>query len=128
MNTFFSNTFKNLRTPQRQKVTPFADKLSHLIFKVIFKYIKSLRIVALNNLSNGWTVKFSSVSVDNKKLNTGRATQNNEISVKILKQNADIFSDYICIFFPSFLQVKLNIQIFLNKLFNSKYSIQEWTK
>ena len=51
-----------------------------------------------------------------KKLNTGRATQNNEISVKILKQNADIFSDYICIFFPSFLQVKLNIQIFLNKL------------
>lgn len=37
-----------------------------------------------------------------KKLNTGRATQNNEISVKILKQNADIFSDYIFVFFVVF--------------------------
>lgn len=33
-----------------------------------------------------------------KKLNTGRATKNNEISVKILKQNADIFSEKVCNF------------------------------
>ena len=36
-NTFFSNTVKYLRIPERKEVNPFADKLSHPILKSIFK-------------------------------------------------------------------------------------------
>ena len=53
LNTFFSNTFEKLRMPQCEEVNSFADKLSNLILKVIFKYSKNLRIVAVNNVSNG---------------------------------------------------------------------------
>ena len=53
LNTFFSNTFEKLRMPQCEEVNSFADKLSDLILKVIFKYSKNLRIVAVNNVSNG---------------------------------------------------------------------------
>ena len=64
VNIFFSNTFKNLRIPQREEVDPFADKLSHLILKLIFKYSKNVKFVALNNAGNGWTFQFSGVSID----------------------------------------------------------------
>ena len=53
VNIFFSNTFKNLRIPQREEVDPFADKLSHLILKLIFKYSKNVKFVALNNAGSG---------------------------------------------------------------------------
>ena len=39
------------------------------------------------------------VEVNDPKLKTGKATQNTDIPVKILRENADIFSVYICDFF-----------------------------
>ena len=39
------------------------------------------------------------VDVNDPKLKTGKATQNTDIPVKILRENADIFSVYICDFF-----------------------------
>ena len=39
------------------------------------------------------------VDVNDPKLKTGKATQNTDIPVKIVRENADIFSVYICDFF-----------------------------
>ena len=50
LNIFFSNIEKLTAIQQLQKVNPFADKSSHLIFKVIFKCSKNLRSFALSNV------------------------------------------------------------------------------
>ena len=52
LSNFFSNTFKNMRIPEREEVNPFVDELSNMVLKVIFKYSKHLSIIALDNISN----------------------------------------------------------------------------
>ena len=61
-------------------------------------------VSTLRNAFNSQSFNFSKVSVDDdlKEINTlgnRKAIQNTDISVKILKQNADIFESYICHFF-----------------------------
>ena len=53
--TFSSNPIKNMKIPKFEEVNPFAEKLSYLILKAIFKYItpKYPIIIAINHVSNG---------------------------------------------------------------------------
>ena len=46
LNNFFSNTFKNMRIPEREEVNPFVDELSNMVLKVIFKYSKHSSLLA----------------------------------------------------------------------------------
>ena len=103
LNTFFSNAVKNLQIPEYQEAEPLAN-ISHPIFKAILKYRNHPNIVAIKNLNKGSRFDFCRVSVQDvvkeiKKLSTRKATQHIDLPVKILKENSDIFGNYICDFF-----------------------------
>ena len=64
------------------------------------KYANHPSLIAIKDLSNTSKFSFSNVSVaDLRKLVPRKATQNTNIPVRILKQNSDIFGNYICDFF-----------------------------
>ena len=58
LNNFFSNTVKNLKIPECEDINPFAEKLSHLIWKPIFKFSKHRSIFAINNVTKGERFSF----------------------------------------------------------------------
>ena len=83
---------------------PLADNISHTIFRAILKYANHPSTIVIKDLNNTSMFSFSNVSVADvkkeiRKLDHRKATQNTDIPVRILKQNADIFGNYICDFF-----------------------------
>ena len=71
--------------------------------KAIIKYKNHPSIIAIKSARNGPGFYFCGVSVNDvfkeiKRLKPRKATQITDIPVKILKENADIFSAYICDF------------------------------
>ena len=104
LNTFFSNAVKNLKTPEDQKTDSLANNISHPIFRAIFKYRNHPSIVAIKNLNKGSRFDFCRVGVQDvvkeiKKLSARKATQYTDLPIIILKENSDIFGNYICNFF-----------------------------
>ena len=78
-------------------MVPLGDNIFHPIFRAILKYANHPSTIARNNTS---LLSFSNVSVsDVRKLDPRKATQNTDILVRILKQNRNIFGNYICDFF-----------------------------
>ena len=78
-------------------MVPLGDNIFHPIFRALLKYASHLGTIARNNTS---LLSFSNASVaDVRKLDLRKATQNADILVRILKQNRDIFGNYICDFF-----------------------------
>ena len=103
LNCFFSNAVKNLEIPKFSDSNPLAENIPHPIFKAILKYKNHASIIAIKNARNGpgfyfCGVSFNDVFKDIKILKARKATQTTDIAVKILKENADIFSAYICFF------------------------------
>ena len=99
---FFSNVVNDQKTGFHGAV-PLAN-ISHLIFRAIFNYINHPSTIAIKDLNNTPMFSFSSVFVADvkkeiRKLDPRKATQNTDIPVRILKQNSDIFGNYICDFF-----------------------------
>ena len=58
LNTFFSNAVKNLKIPEYQEIDPFANNISHPIFKTILKYRNHPSIAAIKNLNKGSRFEF----------------------------------------------------------------------
>ena len=78
-------------------MVPSGDNIFHPIFRAILKYANHPSTIARNNNS---LLSFANVSVaDVRNLDPRKATQNTDILVRILKQNRDIFANYICDFF-----------------------------
>ena len=103
LNSFFSNAVKNLKIPEFSDSNPLAENIPYPIFKAILKYKHHPSTIAIKNVTNGPGFYFCGVSVNNvfkeiKRLKARKATQITDIPVKILKENADIFSAYICDF------------------------------
>ena len=103
LNSFFSNAVKNLKIPKFSNSNPLAENIPHPIFKAILKYKNRPNIIAIKNARNGPGFYFCGVSVNDvfkeiKRLKARKATQITDIPVKISKENADIFSVYICDF------------------------------
>ena len=101
---FFSNAVNDLKILGFHGVVPLADNISHLIFRAILKYANHPRTIAIKDLNNTSMFSFSNVSVADvkkeiKKLDPRKATQNTDIPFRTLKQNSDIFGNYICDFF-----------------------------
>ena len=130
LNWFFSNAVKNLKIPEFKDINPLAESIMHPVFKAILKYKNHRSIIAIKNTRrNGLGFYFSEVNVDDickelKRLNPRKVAQNTDIPNEILKENADIFSSYICDFFnetirsgkfPSILK-KLTSPQFLKKV------------
>ena len=75
--------------------------------KAISKYRKHPSIVAIRNKCEN-KGSFSFVGVDQKeieneilKLDANKASQNSDIPMKLLKENVDIFNDFVCTSFNS---------------------------
>ena len=65
VNIFFSNAVKTLKYQSMKRSTPLLNEnLSQPLLKAIFKYSKHRSIIAINNVTNGWTFQFSCASVD----------------------------------------------------------------
>ena len=64
LNTFLSNLVNNLKIPDNEEVSPFAEKPSHPIVKAIFRHSEHISIIAMNNFTHGSTSQFSCVSID----------------------------------------------------------------
>ena len=101
---FFFDTVIDLKIPDFHGAVPLADNISHPIFRVILKYANHPSLIAIKDLSNTSMFSFSNASVADlkkeiRKLAPRKATQNTNIPVRILKQNSDIFGNYICDFF-----------------------------
>ena len=102
-NTFFSNAVKNLKTPEDQETDSLGNSISHPIFRAILKYRNHPSIISIKNLNKG--SRFDSCRVGDqdvikeiKKLSTRKAIQYTDLPIKILKENSDIFGNYICDF------------------------------
>ena len=104
LNTFFSNAVKNSKIPEYQETDSLANNISHPVFRAILKYRNHPNVVAIKNLNKSSRFDFCRVCVQDvvkeiKKLSTRKATQYTDLPVKILKENSDIFGNYICDFF-----------------------------
>ena len=64
LNSFFSNTVKNLKIPEFSDSNPLAENIPHPIFKAILKYKNHPGIIAIKNARNGPVFSFCEVSVD----------------------------------------------------------------
>ena len=103
LNSFFVNAVKNLKIPEFSNSDPQAENVSHPIFKAILKYKNHPSIIAIKNARNGPSFYFCRVNVNDvckeiNRLKTRKAIQVTDIPVKILKENADLSSAYICDF------------------------------
>ena len=101
LNKFFSNAVKNLKISEYQEADPLANNISHPIFRAMMKFRS---VIAIKNLNSGSRFDFCRVSVHDvkkeiRRLSTRKATQYSDLPVKILKENSDIFGEYICDFF-----------------------------
>ena len=103
LHSFFSNAVRNLKIPEFSDSNSLVENTPHPIFKAILKYKNHPSIIPIKNTRNGPSFYFCGVSVNDvfkeiKTLRARKATQITYIPVKILKENADIFSAYICNF------------------------------
>ena len=94
---------KTLKIPELFYSNPLAENIPHPIFKAILKYKNHASIIAIKSARSGPGFYFCGVSVNDifkeiKRLKARKATQITDTPVKILKENADIFSAYICDF------------------------------
>ena len=83
---------------------PLAGRLSNPALKAIPKYKNHPSIVATRNANNNCHFHFNEVSVEEvykeiRKLIPRKSAQSTDIPIRVLKENADIFADYICRFF-----------------------------
>ena len=117
-------------------MVPVADNISHPISRAILKYANHPSTISIKNLKNTSIFSFSNVSVADvkkeiRKLDRRKITQNTNIPVRILRQNSDIFDNYICGFFnecvdkgvfPSILKM-LILHLFLKKVLDDQKTI-----
>ena len=105
LNSFFSNVVKNLKILQFSEVNPLSEEIANpILIKSVLKYDKHPSVTAIRNLYLRSHFEFSFGSVDEvfkeiKKLNPRKAAQSIDVPGKMLKDNADMFADYICGFF-----------------------------
>ena len=86
-----------------QAINPLAENIPRPIFNAILKYKNHPSITAIKNARNGPGFYFCGVNANDvfkeiKRLKVRKATQITDIPVKILKENTDIISGYICDF------------------------------
>ena len=104
LNLFFSSAVKNLKIPEFSDTNPLAERLSKPVLKAIIKYKNHPSIAAIRNANNNVHFHFNEVSVEEVYkeitiLSTGKSVQSTYIPIRLLKENVDIFADYIYKFF-----------------------------
>ena len=95
---------KNLKTLEFGEINLLAEPITNPTLKSILKYRKHRRVIATGDLNIRSYFQFSRVSVDAvfkgiKKLSPRETTQSTDVTLRVLKDNAKVFADYICRFF-----------------------------
>ena len=102
--TFFSNIFSNLKIPKYVENNPISGNIKDPILKLSVKYRNHPSILAIREVCTGRNsnIQFSFSQIDKKKkfdnilsLNTSKATQDTDVPTGILKENADIFAEFL---------------------------------
>ena len=102
-NDYFSKIVSSLQIPESNNIDPQYEIMSCPTLKSIMKYRRYPSITAIQDAYKGSSFSFSTVErVDVireiKNLSKKKAIQDDDIPVKILKENVNFFAEYICIF------------------------------
>ena len=101
LNTFFGNIVKNIEINQYSNFDPVINHVTDPTLRAILKYKDQPSILAIqDNCENG--IKFAFEEIDlasiekeihNLKMN--KASQSSDIPTKIIKENVDIFAEFL---------------------------------
>ena len=101
LNAFFSNIVQNLDIQQYNVDDPICENMNDPLLKAMVRYRNHPSNVAIKKFCNSKS-HFSFKNVQKEKilkelnnLNINKATQNTDIPTKIIKENSDIFGDFI---------------------------------
>ena len=99
LNNFFSTIIQNLKIPQFKEQDPISASISDPVVSSIVKYRAHPSITAIKENFNLRT-PFNFLFVDKEDIlkeirNLKVATQNTDIPTKLIKENSDIFADFI---------------------------------
>ena len=101
LNNFFSTIIQNLKIPQYKEQDPISVSISDPVMRAVIKYRAHPSIIAIKENCNSSTrFNFSFVDKEDilkeiKNLKANKATQNTDIPTKLIKENSDIFADFI---------------------------------
>ena len=99
--SFFSNIVKNLNISRYREFDPVTENITDPTLKAIFKYKDHPSILAIQSHCEKETFRFSEVNIEDikkdiLKLDKDKASQHSDIPIKIIKDNLDIFADFLC--------------------------------
>ena len=103
LNTFFSNIVTNLKIPEYADYDPIANNISDSILKVIVRYRNHPSILTIEEVckkSHKFSFSFSQVGKKDilegmQRLDIKKAAQESDILSRIIKENSDIFGQYL---------------------------------
>ena len=102
LNNFFSNIVQNLGISKNSNNKPLVSNTNDATLKAILKYRNHPSIIAIQNKCKD-KGNFNFIEVDQKqiekeilKLDVNKAPQSSDILIRVLKENSDIFSSFLC--------------------------------
>ena len=100
LNNFLSNIVQNLDISRYSNGEPLVSNTNDATLKAILKYRNHPSIIAIRGKCKG---NFNFIEVDQKqiekeilKLDVNKASQSSDIPIKVLRENSDIFSNFLC--------------------------------
>ena len=101
LNSFFSSTVNNMNISRYSEFDPVTENIAGPTLKAIFKYKDHPSILAIQSHCEKETFRFSEVNIkdikkDILKLDKNKASQHSDTPIKIIKENLDIFGDFLC--------------------------------
>ena len=113
LNNFFSNIVKNLEIPKYHVEDDLHLNMnSHPTLKAVLKYKNHPSIISIRRFRyqvsnfNFSCINKNTVFKQIRGLSTAKASQDNDLHVKVLKENGDYFAEFICIQFK-FLKIPI---------------------
>ena len=100
LNNFFSIIIKNLEIPQYNQVEPICQNIKDPVIKAIIKYRNHPSIIAIKERFTNSKFSFSFIEKNYilkeiKNLQINKATQDSDIPSKLIKNNSDLFVDFV---------------------------------
>ena len=102
LNNFFSNIVQNLDISRYSNGEPLVSNTNDATLKAILKYRNHPSIIAIRSKCKD-KGNFNFIEVDQKqiekeilKLDVNKASQSSDIPIKVLKENSNIFSNFLC--------------------------------
>ena len=101
LNNFFSNVITSLNIPQYNETEPVSQNINDPLIAAIIKYRSHPSIIAIKDKCNSDLhfnfsfVEYDEIMKEINNLKTNKATQNTDIPTKLIKENSDIFADFI---------------------------------